>query len=167
MAPRSPNSSTGSSWLIAVAASRIRLNDPIKLMPMTLEKMSSECAEAYWPSLPMVRPGQPTPAQLMRTRTGPSSLAASTAAIPSASLVTSVCTKAPPSSLARASPFSSWTSAMTTLAPCAASRRAVAAPRPEAPPVTIADTPLISMSRTITDRLVGSWRAHRLCIRDR
>ena len=34
---------------------------------------------------------------------------------------------------------------MATFAPCAASRRAVPLPSPEAPPVTIAATPSISM----------------------
>ena len=40
----------------------------------------------------------------------------------------------------------SLTSKIATLAPAAASARAVAAPRPDAPPVTIAACPLISMS---------------------
>ena len=47
--------------------------------------------------------------------------------------------KTPPSSLARASPSSSLRSKMATLTPSVARRRAVAAPRPEAPPVTTAE----------------------------
>ena len=45
---------------------------------MTLRKMSRSWAEAYSPSLPMVRVAQPMPAQLTSARSGPSSLAAST-----------------------------------------------------------------------------------------
>ena len=45
----------------------------------------------------------------------------------------------PPSSLAIFSPSSSFRSKMPTLTPCEASRRAVAAPRPEAPPVMTAE----------------------------
>src|SRR5438874_3430770 len=69
--------------------------------------------------------------------------AAATAALALASSVTSVRTKrvAAPNSAESALPCASLTSASTTLAPPSTSMRAVAAPRPEAPPVTI-KTPL-------------------------
>ena len=51
----------------------------------------------------------------------------------------------PPSSLARASPRSSTTSARTTFAPSLASRRAVAPPKPPAPPVISTDPFEMSM----------------------
>jgi hypothetical protein len=44
-------------------------------------------------------------------------------------------------------PRSTWRSATTTLAPLAANCRADAAPIPDAPPVTIALTPLISTTK--------------------
>src|SRR5690606_7701355 len=50
----------------------------------------------------------------------------------------------PPSSAASASPFSSFRSNRATLTPFSARRRAVAAPRPEAPPVMTADILLLS-----------------------
>jgi hypothetical protein len=50
-----------------------------------------------------------------------------------------------PASLASASPRSSDTSVITTLAPFWASLRAVAEPKPPAPPVTIAEA--LAMSR--------------------
>src|SRR6185503_19596231 len=52
------------------------------------------------------------------------------------SAVTSVVTKWPPSSSARAAPLASSRSAMTTSAPASASARHVALPSPPAPPVT-------------------------------
>ncbi len=93
----------------------------------------------------MVRIAPPIPAQFTRTRSGPSSLAASIAAITSSVLVTSAWTKTPPTSLATASPLASFMSSTTTRAPRSASRRAVASPSPDAPPVTIAEHPLMSM----------------------
>ena len=50
-----------------------------------------------------------------------------------------------PSSPARDRPRSSFKSAMTVVAPAACSRRTVASPRPEAPPLTRADLSRISM----------------------
>ena len=88
-------------------------------------------------SLPIVRSATAMPAQLTRTCTPPNSFSASaTAALPSASEVTSVLTKRPPSSFASFSPASCCMSAMTTLPPPSAAMRAVAAPSPDAPPVT-------------------------------
>ena len=52
-------------------------------------------------------------------------------------------------------PPSSLTSAMTTLAPAVASRRTAASPSPEAPPVTIAPTPLSSMRLCLPHRPTG------------
>src|SRR6185312_4732658 len=51
----------------------------------------------------------------------------------------------PPISLAFFSPSSSWRSKIATLAPAAASADAVAPPRPDAPPVTMAACPLTSI----------------------
>ena len=87
------------------------------------------------------------PAELTSTRTGPMLLAISTALMMSSVLVTSTLANAPPISSASALPLSSCRSAMTTLAPLAASSRADAAPMPEAPPVTIALAPVMSMAR--------------------
>src|SRR5215210_7583821 len=77
------------------------------------------------------------PAQFTSTCSPPNSLTASaTAALPSASEVTSVLMNRPFSSRAIFSPASACTSAMTTLAPFSAAMRALAAPRPDAPQVT-------------------------------
>src|SRR6185312_15066181 len=56
----------------------------------------------------------------------------------------------PPISLAFFSPSSSWTSKIATLAPAAASADAVAPPKPDAPPVTMAACPL-----TFIETLLG------------
>src|SRR4051794_11629671 len=92
------------------------------------------------------------PAELTSTRTGPSSSACSIAALIWSVLVTSTGAKIPPTSSARASPFSWLRSATTTLAPAAASWRATAAPIPDAPPVTMALAPLMSMRRSVVGR---------------
>src|SRR6478672_1985960 len=86
------------------------------------------------------------PAELTSARSGPMLLAISTALMMSSVLVTSTLQNAPPISSASAVPLSSWRSAMTTFAPLAASWRAVAAPMPDAPPVTIALAPVMSMA---------------------
>ena len=86
------------------------------------------------------------PAQLTATRSGaPVLTAASTAAPTDASSTTSVCANKPPISPATCLPPSSFRSAITTLAPAAASARAVASPSPLAPPETIAAVPFTSM----------------------
>lgn len=131
--------------LIAVAAMRMQSNVPIRLIAMTFLNASRLAAESYVPSLPTVRCDQPMPAEFTNTRSGPMSLAISTALMMSSVLVTSTLQNAPPISSASALPLSSCKSATKTLAPLAASIRAAAAPMPEAPPVTIALTPLISM----------------------
>ncbi len=82
------------------------------------------------------------PAQVTRMSTEPPcSLAASIAASTSARLVTSQRTAWPPISAAVCFALSSSKSATTTVAPSDASRRAVAAPIPFAPPVTTAVLP--------------------------
>ena len=89
---------------------------------------------------PILLAATPMPAQLTRMRGVPS--AACTAAMPAATesgSTTSTRWNTPPSSAARASPASALRSKSATLTPSAASRRAVAAPSPEAPPVTIAE----------------------------
>ena len=58
------------------------------------------------PSLAMVRTAVPVPAQLMPTRSGPSSAATATASATCSASVTSHLTNLTPSSLARASPLS-------------------------------------------------------------
>src|SRR6516165_11127235 len=86
------------------------------------------------------------PAQLTATRSGaPVPAAASTAAWTDASSATSVRANRPPVSLATRLPASSFRSAMTTVAPAAASARAVASPSPLAPPEMIAAVPFRSM----------------------
>src|SRR5215510_8493360 len=161
MAPRSPSSS-GSVCDMAVAASRMQSNVPTRLMSSTFLKIPRSCAEAYWPSLPMVRVAQPMPAAVTRARSGPMSLAASTAATIWSVSVTSVATNRPAISFASASPLSAWRSrsASTTWAPRPARAVAVAAPRPDAPPVTMAEIPLRSMRATVlTRRSSGRTRA--------
>ena len=87
-------------------------------------------------SFPMV----PMPAQFTSTRSWPcaSRALAKPAAIDS-SLETSTLQKMPPMSLATLSPRSSLRSNRATLAPLAARARAVASPKPEAPPVMTAE----------------------------
>src|SRR5215218_8997040 len=130
IAPRSPSAS-GSPAAIAAAASRRTLNVPIRFTRTTVSKGWS----AAGPSRPTVRSAQPIPAQETASRRPP---AASTAAWTCSSSVTSVLTKAASSSEARAAPRSSFRSASVTRAPRAVSSRAVASPRPEAPPATSA-----------------------------
>ena len=67
------------------------------------------------------------------------------AAVTEASSATSVTTNFPPVSAATASPRSAFRSATTTVLPAAASARAVASPRPLAPPEMIAAVPVRSM----------------------
>src|SRR5215208_6464178 len=89
------------------------------------------------------------PAEFTRIRSSPSSVALSTAPVIWPVSVTSTWANAPPISSARAWPFSSWTSATTTVAPAAASCRATAPPMPDAPPVISATEPEISMWRSL------------------
>src|SRR5664279_3316123 len=132
--PRSPSIGWFSS--IAAAARRTTLKVPTRLMSMTSWKSS----RAIGPSLPTTRPGVPTPAQVTTIRRSPSSVAAAIAACTWVWLRTSAAQKRArsPSSVARASPGEDGRSTMTTAAPPSCSRRVVASPRPEAPPVTSA-----------------------------
>ena len=83
----------------------------------------------------------PVPAQLTRMRSWPwASRALAKPASTVSSLVTSTLQNTPPISDATFSPLASFMSKMATLTPWAASARAVASPRPEAPPVTTAAT---------------------------
>src|SRR5580692_3519233 len=111
------------------------LNVPIRLTLMTLSKSASGCG----PSRPTTRFATPMPAQLISTRAGPWALAAcTTAASADAASVTSQAMAVPLISAATLSASLTLRSHTATFAPCAASRRAVAAPNPDAPPVTIA-----------------------------
>src|SRR3712207_4837213 len=79
------------------------------------------------------------PAQLTRMRSMPFAARASASAESmEASSVTSALQKTAPISWATSPPRSAFISRMATFAPLAASMRAVASPRPEAPPVTMA-----------------------------
>src|SRR4051794_32925819 len=154
MTPRSP-SSPGSVRAIAAAASRSTLNVPTRLTMTVRVNGASPCGD---PSRFTVRSAQPMPAQLIAMRNGRSlPVASSIAACADVSSVTSVRTKVvcPPSSLARACPRSSWRSRIVTAAPRAASARAVASPRPEAPPVTTAATSKFCMFGTLMGRTQG------------
>ncbi|MDI2023515.1 hypothetical protein PJL18_04063 [Paenarthrobacter nicotinovorans] len=88
MTPRSGPPSpvvTGSVSTMAAAASRITLNVPMRFIWITLLKVS----KGRTPSRPRTFPGVAIPAQLTTMRSGPSDVAASTAAWTWASLVTS------------------------------------------------------------------------------
>ena len=89
----------------------------------------------------------PMPAQLTKMRAGPCAAAACLIAASADALSATSQATAMPLMLAAtsAAPFS-LRSKTATLAPLAASARAVAAPSPDAPPVTIAACPLISMA---------------------
>src|SRR5262245_39031098 len=120
---------------------------PIRLTWITLVKVARSCGSMELVSLTRreMRLATPMPAQLTRMRSWPCALrAAASAASTLASLVTSHLAKMPPSSLASFSPASALRSSRATFTPLAASARAVAAPRPEAPPVTTAGMVLSS-----------------------
>jgi hypothetical protein len=142
-APRSP--SMMSFRLIAAAHSRRTLYVPTRLVWITSLKDSRPPG---LPSRSMIRVrSPPRPAQCTSARNGPRSTATSTAALTAASSVTSAAANraASPISAATAAPPLLGRSTIVTDAPISASRRAVAQPRPEAPPVTRAEIPLIRM----------------------
>ena len=121
------------------------MNVPTRNDSTVIEKPS---CDAGVPSRPTMRPPPPArPPQFTATRSGPWLDATRTASSTSSSFSTSQRTNSVlrPSSATIRRPPSSLTSAMTTLAPAACRRRAAASPSPEAPPVTIAPTPLSSM----------------------
>src|SRR5690242_13064950 len=141
--PRSP-SALGVARDIASAASRIILNVPIRLMLTARTNPASECG----PSFPTTRSPWTMPAQLTRPWMLPNdSTASATAAFPLASSQTSVRMNRidEPNDAASASPSSTLRSAMTTRAPPPHNIRAVAAPSPEAPPVTMKPAPFSSI----------------------
>jgi hypothetical protein len=118
------------------------LNEPIRLMLMTL----ANSASGIGPSLPTMRAAGPMPAQLIRMRAGPFlARASATADSALAASATSHLTAMPPVSFATFWALSILTSRMATLAPPAASARAVAAPSPDPPPVISAACPLTCM----------------------
>src|SRR5436305_1489027 len=113
-----------------------------------LKDMACERRELIGPSRPTMRLAGPTPAQLITMRAAPCrSRASFSAALDCSALVTSQATAWPPIFSARARAPSRLTSITVTLAPAQASSLAVAAPRPEAPPVTTAACPLMSMAK--------------------
>ncbi len=130
--PRS--SSSGSCSVIAAAASRSTLKVPTRLTATTFWKRP----RSWGPSRPTVRPAEPTPAQLTATRSSPSSVACAIASATWSGSGTSAGTPPAPSPrpAAAATGSASGKSMITTPAPAACSRRAVALPSPEAPPVT-------------------------------
>src|SRR4051812_5156169 len=142
------------------AASRSTLNVPTRLIRTTRSKASSGST----PERPTTRPAVATPAQLTTTRNGPRASARSSAAEIAASSVTSAGAKTAASPIAAAACSRSppGRSTTTTFAPAAASRVAVARPRPEAPPVTRATASLISMG-SVSQRGRGRQR----CVRQR
>src|SRR4029079_1906794 len=104
----------------------------------------------------------PTPAQLTRIRAGPCAAAAFLmAASPLALSATSQATATPLTSAAISAAAFPLTSTIATFAPDAANARAVAAPNPDAPPVTIAACPLISISGFLQGRARESLEAPR------
>ena len=113
---------------------------PIRLTLTTLLKTSRSCG----PCFELVRWAQPIPAQQTEIRSPPSSAAAASTAAwtwSASSTFASTNDARSPSSAASASPFSAFRSAITTDAPAPWSRRAVASPRPDAPPLISAPAP--------------------------
>jgi hypothetical protein len=120
---------------MSAVASRNMLKEPIRLTLMT----RSKSVRAIGPSLPITRLATPMPAQFTSTRAGPCALdAAAMAASAEAASETSQTTATPLISAATLSASFALRSQTATLAPAAANRRAVAAPNPDAPPVTMA-----------------------------
>src|SRR3954453_22868737 len=157
--PRWPSSS-GSLSSIFAAARRRTLKLPTRLIAITRSNSARSCG----PLRPAVFSAGPIPAQLTLIRSPASPAAASTAAWTWASSVTSVATNRAPSSSASAAPRSASMSAIVTFAPASSSARAVAAPRPDAPPATRAFVRSICMARTLTEArgagLRGGAREH-------
>src|ERR1700742_362976 len=145
--PRSPVAS-GCSFDISVVASRSMLKEPIRLTRMILSKSAS----GIGPSRPTTRLAAPMPAQFTSTRAAPCALdAAATAASAEAPSATSQATATPPISAATVSASFALRSHTATFTPALASRRAVAAPNPDAPPVTIAAWSFSCMVSSLID----------------
>ena len=134
MTPRCPSTS-GSVAAMASAATASTVNEPIRLISTTLRNSARSCT----PLRPTMRADGPMPAQLTTVRSGRagSSDARATAARTCSSDVTSVGAYSTPST-AGPDAQASGRSRATTRAPWAARAAAVAAPSPEAPPVTMA-----------------------------
>ena len=114
---------------------------PTRLIAMTFSNTAMSWARGSPVSrfLPTVLAAGAMPAQLTSTRSWPwAALALAKPASTLASLVTSTAQKTPPISAAIASPAASFRSKIATFTPLSASARAVAAPSPDAPPVTTA-----------------------------
>src|SRR3989344_5991442 len=130
--PRSPSASASVSS-IAAEARRNMLKLPIRLTLITWLKLASACG----PFLPRIFSPRSMPAQLTRPLRPPKALTvACTAASAATSLLISATTLCAPRRWACAATASAFMSTSITLAPAATSISAVAAPRPEAPPVT-------------------------------
>jgi hypothetical protein len=140
MAPRSPSASGGSVSMPAADLAMQR-KVPTRLIWMMRSKLAVGKARISPVVLSRlaVLMALPVPAQLIRMRSWP--WAARALAKPAStwsSDVTSTAQNTPPSSCASASPALALRSNKATFTPCAARRRAVAAPRPDAPPVITA-----------------------------
>src|SRR5437588_586836 len=113
---------------------------PRRLTPSTTSHMSSSVA--------VNQPKRSVPALLTTISSGPTaSAAAATPARAEPASATSISTAAPSSSPATSRAPARSRSAIATRAPSAARRRAVAAPMPDAPPVTGAGLPSSRMRR--------------------
>jgi hypothetical protein len=136
---------------------------PTRLIWMIMLKASSGKCRASPVALSRlaVLMALPVPAQLTRIRSWPwAARAFSNPASTSSSDVTLTLQNTPPIALATSSPLASFMSKMATLTPWAAKARAVASPRPEAPPVTTAATVLSSfMDVSSEPALIGSQGA--------
>src|SRR6185437_7247705 len=141
MAPRSPPSS-GSSESMPCAEWAMQRKVPTRLI-WTMKSNASVGKRRISPvflSRLAVLIALPVPAQFTRMRSWP--FAARAFLKPSATLssfVTSTRANTPPNSAATASPLLTLRSNSATFTPCLASARAVASPRPDAPPVMTAE----------------------------
>src|SRR6202166_3088193 len=145
MTPRS--SPIGSAVTRRSANSRRQLNVPIRLTLM----MRANFASGYTPSLPTMRCEPPMPAQFIKTRAIPWSLSAlARPALTCSSSVTSAWRATPFTSAATFSAFSLLWSSTAIFAPLAAMARAVAAPRPEPPPVMRTATSFNCMGKDLS-----------------
>ena len=143
--PRDPSSVTGSCLAMTSAHNRSTLKVPVRFTAMTLLQTSI----GKGPSRPRVFAALPIPAQFtLIWMVLKADTAASIPAFAESSSTTFTFAKtqlSAPSSATIACPASSFRSKMTTLPPAVAMRRVTACPIPEAPPVTTATFPLISM----------------------
>ena len=128
---------------MAAAARRSALKVPIRLISTT----RSNSASGSGPSRPTMRLAGPMPAQLIRMRAGPCFAAAlaNAASVALLSVTSQSNGEAVDVARHRRRRPSALTSKIATLAPASASMRAVAAPSPEAPPVTMRGMSSISM----------------------